>query len=72
MFKVAPAVLFVAASVAVLALLPKGDLRSFLFYFPRELYLFWMLLFAGFRFLVTKDESGRNRLRRHRLLYVLL
>ena len=31
-----------------------------------------MLLFAGFRFLVTKDESGRNRLRRHRLLYVLL
>ena len=71
-FKVAPAVLFVAASVAVLALLPEGDLRSFLFYFPRELYLFWMLLFAGFRFLVTKDESGRNRLRRHRLLYVLL
>lgn len=69
---VAPAVLFVAASVAVLALLPEGDLRSFLFYFPRELYLFWMLLFAGFRFLVTKDESGRNRLRRHRLLYVLL
>ena len=45
---------------------------GFLFYFPRELYLFWMLLFAGFRFLVTKDESGRNRLRRHRLLYVLL
>lgn len=71
-FKVAPAVLFVAASVAVLALLPEGDLRSFLFYFPRELYLFWMPLFAGFRFLVTKDESGRNRLRRHRLLYVLL
>ena len=56
----------------LLALLPEGDLRSFLFYFPRELYLFWMLLFAGFRFLVTKDESGRNRLRRHRLLYVLL
>ncbi len=66
-FKVAPAVLFVAASVAVLALLPEGDLRSFLFYFPRELYLFWMLLFAGFRLLVSEGRVRRNRLRRHRL-----
>ena len=72
MFKVARPCCSWRRSVAVLALLPEGDLRSFLFYFPRELYLFWMLLFAGFRFLVTKDESGRNRLRRHRLLYVLL
>lgn len=70
--KVVPVALFVVASVGVLVVLPEGDLRSFLFYFPRELYLFWMLLFAGFRYFATKDEAERSRLRRHRWLYVAL
>ena len=70
--KVVPVALFVVASVGVLVLLPEGELRSFLFYFPRELYLFWMLLFAGFRYFATKDEAERGRLRRHRWLYVAL
>lgn len=45
--KVIPAVVFVAASVAVLLIVPEGGLRSFAFYSPRALYLFWMLAFAG-------------------------
>ena len=45
--KVIPAVVFVAASVAVLLIVPEGGLRSFASYSPRALYLFWMLAFAG-------------------------
>ncbi len=45
--KVIPAVVFVAASVAVLLIVPEGGLRSFAFYSPRALYLFWMLLSPG-------------------------
>ncbi len=65
-----PAVVFVVGSVAVLALCPRV-ICAFWFFFPREPYLFWMLLFAGVWFLVTNDD-GRNRLRRHRFLYVAL
>lgn len=70
--KVAPAVVFVVASVAVLLAMPENDVRSFAFYFPRALYLFWMLAFAGAWYLKTKDPAERGRLRRHRLLYAAL
>lgn len=70
--KVVPAMVFVVGSVAVLLLAPAGDGRSFAFYFMRELYLFWMLAYAGVRFLRVKDQAERGRLRRHRWLYVLL
>lgn len=70
--KIAPVVVFTLASVAVLIALPDNNLRSFLFYFPRALYLFWMLLFAGVAYFKTKDAAEHSRLRRHRLLYILL
>ena len=63
--KVIPAVVFVAASVAVLLIVPEGGLRSFAFYSPRALYLFWMLAFAGAWYLRSKDAAERARLRRH-------
>lgn len=70
--KIAPLVVLVVASVAVLFVLPENDLRSFLFYLPREFYLFWMLAFAGVWYIRTKNETERNRLRRHRWLYAAL
>lgn len=70
--KVAPAVVFVLTSATMLFALPESDTRSFLFYFPRELYLFWMLAFAGVWYARTKDEAERGRIRRHRGLYVAL
>lgn len=70
--KVAPLVVFVVGSVAVLLIMPEGDARSFWFYFMRELYLFWMLVFAGGWYLLTKNDDERSRLRRHRWLYVFL
>lgn len=70
--KVAPLVAFVLGSVGCLLLMPEGDVRSFWFYFMREAYLFWMLLFAGVWFVMTKSEDERSRLRRHRWLYLFL
>ena len=69
--RVAPAVAFAAASLGML-LLPESGVQSFLFYLPRELYLFWMLLFALFHYLALKDEAERVRLRRHALPYAVM
>ena len=70
--KIGPAIVFAVACVAALVLLPESNLRSFLFYLPRELYLFWMLLFVGVNFIKTKDQAERGRLLRHSWFYVLL
>lgn len=70
--KVIPPVVFVVASVSVLAVMPENDVRSFAFYFPRAFYLFWMLAFAGAWYFRTKDAAERGRLRRHRWLYAAL
>ncbi|OUO87997.1 helix-turn-helix transcriptional regulator [Gordonibacter sp. An230] len=70
--KVAPAVVFVAGSLACLLLIPEGNVRSFWFFFMREAYLFWMLLFVAVWLVLTKSEDERGRLLRHRVLYIAL
>ena len=70
--KVTPAVVFVVGSLACLLFVPEGDERSFWFFFMREAYLFWMLLFAGVWYAMTRNDDERSRLRRHRILYVAL
>ncbi|RNL39874.1 helix-turn-helix transcriptional regulator [Paraeggerthella hongkongensis] len=67
---VTPGIAFVALSVIILAVLPESDLQRFLFYGMRELFVFWMLLFTGFRYFSSKDEVERSRLWKHRWLYV--
>ncbi len=69
---VLPGVAFVVGSIAMLVLLPESDLERFLFYGMREFMMFWMLLYAGYRYLTSKDEFERGRLRRHLRLYVVL
>ena len=69
---VAPGVVFAVMSVAVLVALPEGDLQRFLFYGMRELFVFWMLLFTGFRYFSSKDDVERSRLWKHRWLYVMV
>lgn len=71
--KFAPAVIFVLVGTATLMMLPQSEASSrFLFYLPRELYLFWMLIFVGFRYLTMHDVSDKTRLKRHVGLYVAL
>lgn len=69
---VAPGVVFAVGSVALLVLLPESDTQRFLFYSMRGVLLFWMLLYVGYRYVAAKDDVQKNRLKRHRFLYVLL
>ena len=68
--RVVPGVVYVLGSIAALTLLPDGNVQRFVFYTTRAMLLFWMLLYVGFRYFSSKDEVERNRLRRHRWLYV--
>jgi DNA-binding CsgD family transcriptional regulator len=65
-----PGIVYVVGSIAALELLPAGDVQRFVFYTTRAMLLFWMLIYCGFRYFTSKEEVERNRLRRHRWLYV--
>lgn len=69
---IAPGIIFVTGSVLVLALLPENNIQRFVFYSMRALMLFWMLVYIGFRFAMTKSDDERARLRRHIWLYAIL
>lgn len=69
---IAPGVVFVAASVAVLVVLPEGNEQRFAFYTMRALLLFWMLGFAAYRYRTMDDGVERGRLLRYLRLYVAL
>ena len=66
---VVPPTLFAITSVAVLVLLPDGDVQRFWFWSIRQFYMYWILLYAGYSFLRQKDEAERARMWRHRGLY---
>ncbi|MEG1623862.1 MAG: helix-turn-helix transcriptional regulator [Raoultibacter sp.] len=68
---IAPCIVFVVGS-GVTLLLPENDIQQFLFYTMRGLFLYWMLIYAGIRYLKTKNSLEKSRLQRHRRLYVLL
>lgn len=72
MFKLLPSTIFVVFALAMLILFPAGSVRDFFYFLPRELYLFWMLLFIAWRYLRSHDAGERARMKRHMLLYVLL
>lgn len=67
-----PGTIFVVTSVAILLLLPESDLQRFLFYSMRAAMLLWMLLYLAYRYIGAKDEVEKNRMKKHRALYVLL
>ena len=59
-----PAV-FAVASIAVLMLLPSGQLRQFLFYTMRQIFGAFVLIFAFVKWSVSKDAAYRARLGKH-------
>ncbi|MEG0016789.1 MAG: helix-turn-helix transcriptional regulator [Gordonibacter sp.] len=69
---IAPGVVFAAGSIGMLVLLPESDLQRFLFYSMRGALLLWMLLYLAYRYVAAKDEVEKNRLKKHRTIYVLL
>ncbi len=66
-----PVIVFVAASVAML-MFPDSDLRTFAFYTVRDLFLFWILGYGGYRYAKTTDAMDKSRMARHRKFYAAL
>lgn len=64
-----PGAAFVLASFAVLLLAPEGNGQMFLFYSMREAMLYAMLVYLAARYIGTRDDVLRLRMRRHRALY---
>lgn len=66
-----PPTVFVVVSVAMLLVFPDGEIQRFWFWTIHQFYMYFILLYAGIRFLRIKDEAERARLWRHRFLYAV-
>lgn len=69
---IGPGIVYVAGCCTALLVMPYGNWQEFLFYSMRALFLFWMLAFMTAHYLAAKDDVQRNRLWRHRKLYLAL
>ena len=68
--RVAPCVVFVLWSVAVLALIPPGPVHQFLFYTIREICIYALLVYLAWRY-VTSSQFTRDRMRSAIPLYFI-
>lgn len=68
---VIPPIAFAVISVATLFLIPDGEVQRFWFWTIHQFYMYWILLYLGYRFVKQKDEAERMRLWRHRAIYVV-
>lgn len=70
--KIMPAVLFVLVCSAIVLFMQEGAWQQWLFYTTRQVFLFWCLGFALFRYLRSKNEFYRMRLRRQLPLFIIV
>ena len=72
--RVIPCLVFTAVSIiALIVPLPEDDnLARFIFYTPRAVFLAWMLLYTGARYVFTRDDFERKRIARAKLIYLVL
>lgn len=66
--QIAPAVVFVIASLAVYAFMPAGNTHLFVFYGMRTLYLLWIMVYIAVRYM-GRSDALRERMWRHRIGY---
>lgn len=69
---VAPTVMLCLAQTLILALVPYGPLRQWLFYSMRQVSIFSCLVYAFWRYHTTKDEVFKQRMEKRRRLFALL
>ncbi|WP_080802378.1 helix-turn-helix transcriptional regulator [Arabiibacter massiliensis] len=69
--RLAPAVAFVALSVSIVAFMPEGQYKQFLFYTMRQLFIFWCLSYALLRYRTATDEIEKTRMRRQEPLFLI-
>ena len=68
---VAPPVAFAVVSIAMLVAIPDGEVQRFWFWTMHQFYMYFILLYAGFRFFRETDQAERARLWRHRFIYLI-
>lgn len=62
--KFVPVGVFVLAEFAVLAVLPDGAVRQFIYYTVRQVFLFWMVGYSAYAYRSTKDTASKARLKK--------
>lgn len=67
---IGPGVCFVLSSIAVLAFLPEGQYKQWLFYSMRQVFLLWCLGYVLFRYRTSTNEIERARMRRQEPLFL--
>lgn len=68
---IVPPLVYLVASLIALLYLPDGNLQRFCFYSMRQVFLFWMLAFLGLKYMASRDETERNRMKRYRGIFLL-
>lgn len=69
--RIVPAVAFVALSAAIIAFIPEGQYKQWLFYSMRQVFLLWCLGYALLRYRTTKSEIEKTRIRRQEPLFLI-
>lgn len=67
--KVLPGVVFVVVCSAIVLFMPEGNWQQWTFYTMRQVFILWFLLYAAYRYLSSKNEFYRMRLRRKKRLF---
>lgn len=63
-WRIAPALVFVAASEVAIWCLPVSEFRQWLFYTLRQAFILWCVGYAVFRYTATHDDVNKARMRR--------
>lgn len=70
-WRIAPALAFVAASELVVWCLPVDEFRQWLFYTLRQAFLLWCIGYAVFRYATSKSEVEKARMRRQKPVLIV-
>lgn len=70
--KVVPPTVYVVACALIVILMPEGNWRQWTFYTMRQIFLLWCLVYPAFKYLTSKNDFYRMRLRRHKRLFIIV
>lgn len=70
--RLGPIVVFLVASLALLAVSGESKILRFCYYSCRAVFMFWIIMFGGVHYLKTHDAVERQRLGRYRAHCIIL
>lgn len=67
--KIVPAVVYIIACICPLLIMPEGNWQQFTFYTTRQVFLLWCIAFVAYKYLRSKSDFFRMRLRRNKTVF---